>query len=213
MNCENDKLVQKSCVEFDQALASKAPVPGGGGAAALAGALSAALCSMVCNYTIGKKKYAAYEEEVKDVLNRADALRVKLEELVDQDAQAFEPLSKAYSIPADQPDRDEILEKASLDACAAPCEMVRCCAQVIDLLSIMNEKGSVLMISDVGCGAALCHAAMKAASMNVYINTKSMKDKQTAVKIENEIDALLDKYLPIAQSIADSVAKKIRKER
>lgn len=205
-----EKLTKKSCIDFAEILASKASVPGGGGAAALVGALGTALCSMVGNFTVGKKKYADTEEDVKAMLVKATELREQFLELVDLDAEAFWPLSKAYSIPKEDPQRNEILEKATLDACAAPAEMVKCCAKAIELLEEMLEKGSVMLISDVGCGALLCHAAMEAAAMNVFINTKSLRDREAAEKIEKDVDDLLSKYLSKANHIAEAVTVHIR---
>ena len=204
------KLTENSCTGFAALLASKASVPGGGGAAALAGALGAALCSMVGNFTVGKKKYAAVEEDVKAMLVKLTELRTRLLELVDLDAEAFEPLSRAYAIPKDDPRRAEVLEKASLDACSAPIETAKCCAGVVELLEEMFQKGSVMLISDVGCGALLCRAAMEAAAMNVFINTKTLRNRDTAAGIEREVDALLNEYLPRAERIAEDVTARIR---
>ena len=205
-----DKLTEKSCVEFAEVLASKSSVPGGGGAAALVGSLGVALCSMVGNFTVGKKKYAAVENDVKAMLIKAEGLRLRFLALVEADAEAFEPLSKAYAIPKDDPTREAVLEKATLDACGAPVEMVKCCGEAIELLEEMRVKGSVMLISDVGCGALLCHAAIEAAAMNVFINTKSLTDREKAESIETEVDSLLNKYLPQADKIAASVTHQIR---
>lgn len=128
------KLTDLSCTAFAEVLASKAPVPGGGGAAALAGALGVALCSMVGNFTTGKKKYAAYEEDVQRMLAEGETLRARLLELVEADAAAFEPLSRAYAIPKEDPTRDAVLEEAALNACKAPMEMVSCCGEALLLL-------------------------------------------------------------------------------
>ena len=205
-------LIEKSCVDFTSVLASKASVPGGGGAAALVGALGTALCSMVGNFTVGKKKYAAVEADVQVMLKKAEVLQERLLELVDADARAFEPLSKAYAIPKDDPAHDEVLEAATLNACEAPIEMVRRCGEAIDLLEEMLEKGSVMLVSDVGCGALLCEAAMKSAAMNVFINTGSLKNRVQARNIETEIDVLLERYAPKATRIAEAVNLRIRKE-
>ena len=205
-----NRYTEKSCAEFAAVLASKSSVPGGGGAAALVGALGVALCSMVGNFTVGKKKYAAVENDVKAMLIKAESLRLHLLELVEADAEAFEPLSKAYGISKDDPNRDEVMEKATMDACCAPVEMVRCCGEAMELLEEMRRKGSVMLVSDVGCGALLCRAAMEAAAMNVFINTKSLRDRDKAESIEAQIDALLDRYLPLADKIAASVTHQIR---
>ena len=205
-----EKLTDKSCRDFAGALASKTSVPGGGGAAAFAGALGIALCSMVGNFTVGKKKYAAFEEDVKKNLARAEELRNRLVGLVDRDAEAFEPLSRAYAIPKDDPERAEVLEKATLEACGAPLEMVRCCAEAVALLEEMREKGSVMLLSDVGCGAVLCRAAMEAAAANVFVNTRTLRDREKAAETEAEVDGILNEYIPRAERVASSVMESIR---
>ena len=207
------QLTQTSCSAFAQALASKAPVPGGGGAAAMAGALGAALCSMVGNFTTGKKKFAAVEADVQRMLAEADALRIRLMELVDEDALAFEPLSRAYAIPKDDPARAQVMEEATLNACKAPVEMVACCGKVMVLLEEMLEKGSKMLISDVGCGALLCKAAMESAALNVFVNTGTLRDRETAANMEREVEAQLQVCLPLADRIVSDVTAYIRKER
>ena len=206
------KLTDLSCTAFAEVLASKAPVPGGGGAAALAGALGVALCSMVGNFTTGKKKYAAYEDDVQRMLAEGETLRARLLELVEADAAAFEPLSRAYAIPKEDPTRDAVLEEAALNACKAPMEMVSCCGEALLLLEEMLEKGSRLLLSDVGCGALLCKAAMESAAMNVFVNTGSLQDRAVAVQMERQVDETLEKYLPMAERIAASVTATLRKE-
>ena len=207
-----NNLTQISCADFAGALASKASVPGGGGAAAMAGALGIALCSMVGNFTVGKKAYAAVEDDVKAMMVKAEELRLRLLALVQADALAFAPLSRAYGIPKDDPTRAQVMEEATLNACKAPIEMVRCCADAIGLLWEMLAKGSKMLISDVGCGALLCKAAMESAAMNVYVNTRILKDRTMARKIERELDAHLQVYLPMADQIARTVTQYLRKK-
>ena len=204
-----DKMMDKSCTEFAAELAGKVSVPGGGGAAAYVGALSVALCSMVGNFTTGKKKYAEYEEDVQRMLAEGETVRARLLELVEEDAAAFFPLSQAYGIPKEDPTRDEQLEKCTKDALAGPLEMMRQIAKAIELLEEMNVKGSRMLISDVGCGAACAAAAMQSASLNVFINTKGLKDREYAAQVEAEADELLA-YIPRAQAVADEVAAGIR---
>ena len=203
--------LELSCADFTEKLASKSPTPGGGGAAALAGALAAALCSMVGNYTIGKKKYADVEEEVIRLNREAERCRIELLELVRKDAEAFEPLSKAYAYPKNAPDREEVLEKATAAACQPPLQMVRACAKVCDLLEEMGEIGSKMLVSDVGCGALLCRAAMESAALNVFINTGSMKDRSAAGAMEEEVQALLERYSVKAAAIAEKVKEAVKK--
>ena len=199
------KLIQESCENFSELLAAKVSVPGGGGAAAMVGALSVALCSMAGNFTLGKKKYIDVEEDIKIILVKAEKIRKKFLELVDEDAQAFTPLAEAYSLAKDNPERDEILEKALLNACKAPLEMIENCTQTINLLEEMLKKGSRLLISDVGCGALLCKSAMECAAVNVFINTSSLKNKNEAKKIETQTDKILNEYCPKALEIANEV--------
>lgn len=207
-----NKLTDQSCTDFAALLASKASVPGGGGAAALAGALGVALCSMVGNFTTGKKKYAAYEEDVQRMLQAGEALRGRLLALVEADAEAFEPLSRAYAIPKDDPNRAAVLEEATRNACKAPLEMVLCCGEALELLEEMLEKGSRLLLSDVGCGALLCKAALESAALNVFVNTGTLADRAAAAELERQVDAALERYLPMADRIAKAVAAFVRKE-
>lgn len=187
-------------------------MPGGGGAAALAGALGIALCSMVGNFTAGKKRYADVEEDVRRMMGEAEELRSKLVGLIQADAAAFEPLSRAYGIPRDDPARAQDLEAATKEACSAPMEMMRACARSVELLEEMGEKGSRLLLSDIGCGAALCSAALMSASLNVFVNTKALADRAYAESLEQEADQLLATYAPRADALASLVARRIRGE-
>ena len=204
------KLVNKSCQDFAFELAAKQSVPGGGGAAAFVGALGAALCSMSGEFTAGKQKYADVEEDMQRMLGDAELIRFRLLELIDEDAEAFEPLSQAYGIPKEDPTRAETLERCTKVALAAPLEMVREVCKAIDLLEEMAAKCSPIIVSDSGCGAALCRAALEAAAMNVYINTKSLQDRMFAERIEKEVDDLMAAYVPKAEAIVSSVTASIR---
>jgi len=207
--CIKDMLIS----DFTEKLASKEPVPGGGGASALAAALGAALGSMVANLTVGKKKYADVENEIIEQRDIADGLRAKLLELADDDAKAFYPLSQAYSLPTDTEEqrkhKDEVMEAALRTACGPPLDIMKCCADAIKMVGIMAQKGSVIAISDAAAGAALCSGAMRAASLNIYINSKYMKDSDWAENINKEADDLVEKYVPIADDIFNSVKKKL----
>ena len=206
----SDKLVDKSCAEFASELAAKVSVPGGGGAAAMVGALGAALCSMSGVFTAGKEKFADVEDDMQRMLAEAERIRLRLIELVDEDAAAFFPLSKAYGIPKEDPTRAETLEKCTKDALAGPLEMVREVCKTIDLLEEMAAKCSRLIVSDSGCGATLCRAALEAAAMNVFINTKTLTDRAFADEVEGEVDGLMNEYMPKAEAVAASVMEYIR---
>lgn len=199
------QTAEQTCQGFLDALASKAPVPGGGGASALAGALGTALCTMVGNYTVGKQKYAHVEEDVKALMAKAEDIRARLLALVDADAEAFEPLSKAYAIPKDDPNRGAVMEQCLRDAAATPMEILRLSCQAIDLHREMLDKGSVMMLSDVGTGVIFCQSALYGAALNVRVNTKSMADRAFARAMDEEADALVEQYGTIARQVYDAV--------
>ena len=204
------KLIDKTVAAFTEELASPAPVPGGGGASALAAAIGVSLGDMVGELTVGKKKYANVEEEIQSLMARAQALRIRFLELVDADAAAFAPLAKAYGIPKEDPNRVQIMEEALKTACSVPMDIMRACAEAIDIIEEFAAKGSKLAVSDAGCGAILCKAAMQAAALNVFINTKSMKDLSCKAALEKEADALLTKYTDLGDTIYESVANSLR---
>ena len=191
--------------DFTKELSSGAPVPGGGGASALMGAVSASLCSMVGNLTSGKKKYAEYQQDIERIIAEAVSLNERMLSLIEKDAEAFEPLAKAYSIPKEEPGRDGILEKALYEAAMAPLEIVKCSAEVSALIKELVVKGSRLAISDVGVAASACEACAKGAAMNVYINTKLMKDRETAAKLNAETIALVDEVCAVSKAAYDEV--------
>ncbi len=186
---------------FTEALASKAAVPGGGGASALAGALGAALGSMVGELTLGKPKYAAVEDQMLDLTARAKALSGELLAMIDADAEAFLPLSRAYAIPKDDPDREAELERCLRLAAEAPIGILRLCCEAVELMEGFAAMGSVLAVSDAACGAALCRGALYGAAVNVKVNTKSMKDRAYAGEIDGEADRLLDEYGKRAEKV------------
>lgn len=204
------KFQDKNLVEFTTELASKAAVPGGGGASALVGAVGVALGNMVGELTVGKKKYADVEEDIKTLMEKAEALRLKMLDLIEADAACFAPLAKAYGIPKDDPNRDVIMEAALKTACSVPMDIMRTVCEAISLMEEFARKGSALAISDAGCGAVCCKAALQGASLNVFINTRSMKDRDAAEALEAEAQGLLDKFCPIADEIFDIVFQKIK---
>ena len=196
----------------DLVLASKAAVPGGGGAAALVGAAGVALGNMVGCLTEGKKKYAAVEADIQRLNARAGELRRELEGLVEADAEAFAPLAKAYSIPKDDPARAEIMEKALDAACAVPLEILEKCAEGVALAEEYAAKGSVLAVSDAGCAALFCKAAMQAAGLNVAINTRLMADREKAAALDKKAGALLAEYVPRADAVYTQVNGQLKGE-
>lgn len=186
---------------FIEKLSTKEPVPGGGGASALMGAVSAALCSMVANLTSGKKKYAQYQEDIERIIEEMKSEINVFLGLIEKDAQCFYPLSQAYGIPKTEPGRDEILENALVDACGAPLEILREAHKLLDIMKELNVKGSRLAVSDVGVAAAACRAAAEGAAMNVYINTRLMKNREYAGRVNEETKELLNECTQCCDSL------------
>ncbi|MEE0510419.1 MAG: cyclodeaminase/cyclohydrolase family protein [Peptococcaceae bacterium] len=203
-------MLEKPATQFLTELSSNAPVPGGGGASAAVGAFAAALGMMVTNLTIGKKKYAEYEEELIACRARLEKLRDQLIDLVDGDAVAFEPLSKAYSIPKDDPTRDQVMEDALYEASVVPMSIMETVLAAAKELEILVEKGSRLAISDVGVGILFAQAAIEGASLNVYINTKLMKNRERADDMNAKADAIIAEGAALQKSIYGGVLAAIK---
>lgn len=208
-------LAKKTCSEFVEVLASKAPVPGGGGAAALVGSIGMALGSMVCNLTIGKKKYAEYEVHVKEILSRAGVLEKELLDMIDADAENFLPLSKAYGMSTatdeDKKLKEETLEKALKQACSVPVAIVKNCFEAIKLHEDLVDKCSKLAISDVGVGVQCLRAAIIGAQLNVVININSIKDAEYVQKVKSETEPLIAEGVKIADEVYGKVEKLLTK--
>ena len=194
-----------SCREFVSVLASDAPAPGGGGAAALVGAIGTALGNMVGSRTVGKKKYADVQDEIIALKAKCDALQTELLNQVEADEVNFLPLAKAYGIPKDDPNRDKIMEDATIIACSTPMKIMELCCEAIDCIAVFAAKGSRLAVSDAGCGAVCCKAALQAASLNVFINTKSLKNRDVAEDMNRHANLMLNKYCQLADEIFDEV--------
>lgn len=208
------ELMNLSCKAFLEDLASNAPIPGGGGAAALVGAAGAALGNMVGSLTIGKKKYAAVEADILVLNRRAAALRKRLEGLVQADADAFIPLAAAYKLPKETPKQQAhkaaVLEAALEGACAVPLEIMSACCEGIALAAEYAEKGSVMAVSDAGCTALFCKAALQAAGLNVSINTRLMADNAHAAALNAQADAMLAEFVPQADQIYEKLTHSLR---
>ena len=203
-----------SCEGFLEELASKAAAPGGGGASALVGAAGVALDSMVGSLTVGKKKYAAVEADIIALNVRAEALRKRLEALVQADAEAFLPVAAAYKLPKEtseqQAHKAAVLAEALDEACAVPLDIMDACCEGIRLAADYAEKGSVLAVSDAGCAALFCKAALQASALNVAINTKLMTDRAHAAALDEKAARMLAEYLPLADEVYQSVASRLR---
>lgn len=200
--------------EFLDELSSAAPVPGGGGASGYVAAIGMSLGSMVANLTTGKKKYAEYQEEIEELIVKTGELTKELSACMDKDAEAFEPLSKAYGLPRNTEEeisiRNEIMEKSLVVAAQAPLEMMETIMEALKLLERLSVIGSRLAISDVGVGVAMCKAALNGASLNVFINTKLMKKRDVAEEMNTKADAMIIEGNELADAVYEEVMDAIR---
>lgn len=209
-------MIEKQVIgEWVDELSSKAPVPGGGGASALGGALGAALGQMVANLTVGKKKYAEVQEEIMRGLASLGRLQGELLELADRDAQVFAPLAEAYKLPTEteeqKDEKDKIMESRLLDASLVPMEMMEKVIEILDILEFLEEKGSRMAVSDVGVAVQFARAALNGAVMNVYINTKSMKNREQAEALNEKAGQMIDSGTKKADEIYDRVRARLCK--
>jgi formiminotetrahydrofolate cyclodeaminase len=200
--------------QFLADLASRAATPGGGSAAAVMGAMGAALAAMVCHLTIGKKKYAAVEGDMRTVLERADALRARLVYAIEEDVAAFNSVMAAYGLPKETPDQQQdrhaSIQSALREATDAPLECARLCREVIDLAAIVSEKGNAAVISDGGVAALAAHAALRSAALNVYVNAKAIEDRAFADDRLRQLDAMLEAAAVAAETTYTGVAAALR---
>ena len=200
--------------EFLDVLSSKEPVPGGGGASALAGALGNALGQMVSNLTIGKKKYALVEDEIKELAERMKGIQGQFSALADQDAKVFAPLAKCYSLPSGTEEekayKAEVMEARLLDASLVPMEIMEKASEMLEIMDILADKGSRMAVSDVGVGVQFIRTALLGAVMNVYINTKSMKNRGKAEEMNEKAERLIREGTEAADRIYQKVLEQLR---
>jgi formiminotetrahydrofolate cyclodeaminase len=190
------EIKDKSVQQFLDELASRQATPGGGSAAAVMGAQSAALTSMVCNLTIGKPKYAEVEEEMQTLLLRSESLREKLTGMIKADVDVFDKLMACYGLPKDtdkeKAERSAQIQSVLKQATIVPLECAKACAETIELSRIAAEKGNTGVISDAGVAVMAGYGALKSAALNVYINAGSIKDKEFANSKLAELEEILN---------------------
>lgn len=214
-----DKIMKQftkiSCEEFVDVLATSSPVPGGGGASALVGAIGVALGNMVGSLTVGKKKYAAVENDIKRLKEESDVLQQKLLRLVERDAEVFEPLSKAYGMPSqtaeEKQKKQEVMETVLKEAAVVPLEIMQECMKALKVIEEFSEKGSVIAISDAGVAAVVCKAALQGASLNIFINTKSMQNRDFAENMNSSAEKMIEEGTILADKIFNAVRQRLSK--
>lgn len=189
------EIKDKPLQVFLDELASKAPTPGGGSAAALIGAQSAALTGMVCNLTVGKPKFAEVEADMRALLTKSESLRERLTAMIQADVDVFNRLMAAYGLPKESDEqkaaRSEAIQAALKEATEVPLACAELCAEAVALSRIAAEKGNPGVISDAGVAAMTAYAGLKSAALNVYINAGSLKDKSFAESKLSELEALM----------------------
>ena len=207
------KLTDKTVAEFMDALASSAPAPGGGSVAALSGALGAALVSMVCNLTLGKKKYAGVQEEIVALVDRSESLRRELMDLLEADVAAYTAVSRAYKMPResdqDKATRSAAIQEALKKATLPPIQVAEACVKVLDLCTPAAEKGNVNAVSDAGVAALMAEAGLRSAALNVIININAIKDEAFCSEMRARLDSLLAGKPALKDQIYDLVVSKL----
>jgi len=197
--------------EFLSVLSAKDAVPGGGGASALVGALGAALGCMVGNLTVGKAKYKDVETDMYMLMSEAEHIQKELADLIQKDADGFAPLAKAYAMDKNDPDYDTVMEQCLRKAAETPLEIMRLSCRMIELHQQFAAKGSTLAVSDAGTGVVFCWAAMYGGALNVLVNTRLMKDRAYAARMDAEVDMLMDQYWKLADETYETVFRKLKK--
>jgi len=209
-------LVNKPLTGFLQELASNSPAPGGGSVAALSGALGSALTSMVCTLTIGKKKYAAVQEEVTKTLAASENLRAHFTALIDRDTEAFNRVMDAYGLPKENDSqkalRSAAVREATREATLVPLEVMRHCIDAMALAADIAANGNVNSVSDAGVSALMLNAACQGAALNVKINLQSLDDHEFVAWKSDEVESLLKTSTMMLEEVMEIVAGKLKKE-
>lgn len=208
------EFMKMPCDEYVEILSTKAPVPGGGNASALVGAIGMSLGEMVGSLTLGRKKYQDVQEEIKEFMESANELRARMLRLAEEDSKVFEPLAKAYGMPKNTPseiaEKEKVMEEALKGACQVPLKIMEACCEAIDLVKEFAYKGTSTAISDAGVGVIFTKAALQGAALNVFINTRLMKDRNLAEQLNSEADKMLKVYKPKADYVYAMVENRLR---
>lgn len=199
----SDETVRK----FNEMLASSEPTPGGGGAAALAGALASGLSVMVSSVTQKKTGDDPALSKLSDGLRE---LQEKLLSLVDEDAAAVSELLAAYSLPENSPGREGKLEKSLISAAEVPQSVLRLCCEALELTYEVSKLGQDCVLSDAGCAAAMFKAATEASTLNVYANTRLMKNREKAEELDSETEKLARIYGRLADEVFSGISERMR---
>lgn len=205
-------LIDKKVSNFLDELASNSPTPGGGSVAALAGALGAALISMVGNLTVGKKKYEDVEEDIKKIISSSEKLRYELSQLIEEDVKVFNNFMSTYKMPKETEDekkvRAEKIQESLIEAAKVPLKVAYKCLDILSLSKEVAEKGNINVVSDAGVAVLMAEAALESAILNVKINLRMIKDEKARTELSSSIKEILlkekgqkEKVLKIVEDI------------
>ena len=206
-------LIDKKVSNFLDELASNLPTPGGGSVAALAGVLGAALISMVCNITIGKKKYKDVEGDIKKIISSSEKLRYELSQLIEEDIKVFNNFMATYKMPKETEDekkiRAEIIQESLIGAAKVPLRVAYKCLDILSLSKEVAEKGNINVVSDAGVAALMAEAALESAILNVKINLRMIKDEKIRTELFSSIKEILLKEKGQKEKVLKIVEGKI----
>jgi len=206
-------LIDRKVSNFLDELASNSPTPGGGSVAALAGALGAALISMVGNLTVGKKKYEDVEEDIKKIIGSSGKLRYELSQLIEEDVKVFNNFMATYKMPRETEDekkmRTEKIQEALIEAARVPLRVAYKCMEILSLSKEVAEKGSINTVSDAGVAALMAEAALESAILNVKINLKMIKDEKVRTELSSSIKEILLKENGQKEEVLEIVESKM----
>jgi len=207
-------LIDKKINNFLDELASNSPTPGGGSVAALAGALGAALISMIGNLTVGKKKYEDVEEDIKKIISSSEKLRYELSELIEDDVKVFNNFMATYKMPKETEDekkvRAEKIQESLIEAAKVPLKVAYKCLDILSLSKEVAEKGNINVVSDVGVAVLMAEAALESAILNVKINLRMIKDEKVRTELSSSIKEILLKEKGQKEKVLEIVEQKIR---
>ena len=202
-------MENKSIKQFSELVASKQPTPGGGGVCAAVGGLAASLGQMVTNLTIGKPKYIMHTTELEDIKKELDIIRINLLDCINKDAQAFEPLARAYKMDKNTPNYQQIMEESLKCAAGIPLLILKYCTRIIDLDERLAVIGSMLSVSDAATSVMLAQGVLYGAYVNILVNTRLMKNKQEADELNTQAIKLVDEYSVKALNVFDDICKRL----
>lgn len=206
--------LSRTLQEYFKELSSNAPTPGGGNVAAICGALSASLAMMVCNLTIGKKKYADVEQEMIGLKEKLEEYQKNFFNLAEKDNEAFNKVMEAFKYPKETDSEKELrskkIEEATIAAAEIPYDVMKTCSKILPLIKTVIDQGNKNSLSDAGVAALLAGTAATAAYLNVLINCASLSNQTIACEIKKRADILNDEISRTSEQLVKRVVKEVQ---